>query len=375
MILLRRTFSISLFLLCLALTAPPSLHAAVDSTEITKEEWSAFLQQSSTLKTADAKLNATYKKAMQSLSQSDKRALLNEQRAWIASRNSEAFSKHGKGSPAYLNMLAEASEAREEALRKKYLHTSPVQPAVQQAAQPASQPQKNEPEQVQAEKIKPIPAQTEKASAALKPVVETKAPSPVPAQPAAKKETANAVPKQPQGDDLVVTVPAQKTRRTGRKINITPKKFSESYNALALGFRAASFPLVPAKVGSYGNDRTESYPVTDGISIQFKYTNGSFEKPETITFLAHSFVGGTTAHRENIAYALVGLLKSLSYNPAKDDKAKDAEIFGFMRSINNAFTSDSSRVWKNDGLVYVITYLKKSDMFAMVVNVDEKQKR
>ncbi|CAK7038259.1 MAG: hypothetical protein DELT_00664 [Desulfovibrio sp.] len=309
--------------LTLALQCPQIVQASADSPVITKTEWTDFLQRSPALQAADAKLNAAYKEAMAALSPEAKRTLLDRQRSWITARNQKAFDAHAKGSAAYLDMIAAATLEREKELR-------------------ASLP-----------KSPPAPVQSSSASAHNPPITTPKN----------------------ERNDLAVEVPPQKPQRKARQIDITPQKFATSYNALAQGFRAPAFPLAPGNVSAYGDTRTEAYTIAEGITVQFKYMNNTFEKPETITFLAHNFLTGATVHRDNIAYALVGMLKTLSKSPAKDDKSRDAEIFGFMHSINNAFTSDTSRVWKNDGLVYVITYLKKNDLFAMVVNVDEKRKQ
>lgn len=177
--------------------------------------------------------------------------------------------------------------------------------------------------------------------------------------------------------DLNIAIPEQKSsspRPSQTQINITPAKFSRAYNTLAHTFKAAPFPLVPTDVSGNNAIRTEHYQVQDGIALQFKYTQGLFEKPDVISFIARQFMTGSAAYRDSIACSLVTVLKTLSDVARPEAKASDEEIFGFMRTISQAFTSDTSRVWKNNGLVYVMTYMKKTDLFTMTISLDSRQR-
>lgn len=402
-------FPTAVFILCLSLAwgvlLPTAARAAV-SFDITRTEWSSYLNDAA-LKEADNRLNGTYRKIMGNLGPEEKQRLLVSQRAWIIARNKGAFSLHAKGSPEYIRLLAEASAKREAELRTKYanLFTSPVQKPL-----PSSVVQKtpSQPAPVSAKescKVEPTPArparkteQEAPSQPVQKPVVtprpetapENTAP-PVSAKikaPAAKQEKQITQPpasapeptkpaltqKRESREELIITLQPEKladsAKTTVRRIDMTPSRFGKSYNRMAHSFKTAPFPLVPTNVTGSGKSRTEHYAVSDEITIQFKYTNGVFESPEIITFQGRHFMTGTERQRDEVAYSLITMLKTLNQDTVQGDKSKDAEILGFIRSINNAFTDDASRIWKNNGLVYVITYMKKNDLFAMTINVD-----
>ena len=78
---------------------------------ITKEEW-AVLMQNPEFKEADKKLGEAYKKAAAALPESDRPALLKEQRAWAAQRERDAFAKFSKGTPGYSRALIDMANER-----------------------------------------------------------------------------------------------------------------------------------------------------------------------------------------------------------------------------------------------------------------------
>lgn len=190
--------------------------------------------------------------------------------------------------------------------------------------------------------------------------------APKPDEPAATPKT---IPEKEPAAPVSPKTPSLADRRS-LQINITPDRFAASYNPLAHSFKAAPFPAAPTGVTGGGKTRTEQYALADGITIQFKYTNGLFDKPEIITFLGYRFMTGTGQQRAEIAHALLALLKTLHQDSRKDERTRDAEITGFVGGLTGSFTADASRVWKYEGLVYVITYMKKDDLFAMTANAD-----
>ena len=357
---------------------------------ISKTEWASYLQQNAFLRDADAKLNATYRKITSGLSPADKKSLIAEQRAWIRQRNNEAFERHPKGSAEYCRFLAGETLKREVTLAERYL-SAPLDAAAESPAQtgqtPAS-PTPATPAPVRRPEPAPSAAKPEAPAAEPRPGVPEQslppAQRPAPAMtgktPAPEEKTPGSAPKPAREEnsgkprDLVTIIPPTKPTPRSRAIDITPILFARKYNTLAQSFQTPPFPLTPTSVSGGGTVRTEQYQVSDDISLQFKYTGGNFEKPEIITFMARQFMNGLPSNKDNIAYALVCVLKTLNKDTPQNPEAKDAEIFGFLRSINNAFTSDASRVWKNDGLVYVITYMQKSDLFAMVITRDGGRK-
>ena len=371
---LAHILSVTAFTLALFAAFPaPALGA---DTAITKEEWAAFLLENRSLKAADSALNATYREITASLSPGAKKSLITEQREWIRKRNTDAAALYPKGSPEYCRALAEATLRRESQLREHYL-AKPVAENI--PADPRTATVK--PEQIPAPG-KPSPEPAKGKPAAAKPGEGRKdPPSALPVAPVAKEKTpkqAGSSPKQAEpvtvrretAADLTITVPSARTKRPARTIAITSAEFAASFNQLARSFQSAAFPLTPTSMANSGKTRTEYYQLSDGISLQFKYTEGHFERPEIITLIARQFMNAPEREKDEIAYALVNVLKTLSKDSPKTPEAKDAEISGFLRSLNNAFTADASRVWKNAGLVYVITYMKKSDLFAMVITRD-----
>ena len=355
-------------------SAEPSGQAA-----ISKAEWTSYLQQSAFLRDADAKLNVTYRKITSALSPADKKRLIAEQRAWIRQRNGEAFERHPKGSAEYCRFLAGETLKREVVLAERYLSASratpaksPVQAAPARKPEPA--PSAHGPG-TPAAATRPE-ATVQSAPPAQRPLPAASSKTHVPEKKAPESPQKTARPESGAGTppDLVTTIPPAKPVQKNRAIDITPILFARKYNTLAKSFQTPPFPLTPTSVSGSGPVRTEQYQVSDAISLQFKYTGGNFENPEIITFMARQFMNGSPRDRDDIAYALVCVLKTLNKKTPQNPEAKDAEIFGFLRSINNAFTSDASRVWKNAGLVYVITYMQKSDLFAMVITRDSGRK-
>lgn len=88
----------------------PQASSSADAV-ITQAEW-AQLMQDAHFKAADQQLAAAYKEAMALLSEADKQTLRNEQRAWIAKRDKEAFAKFSKGTPEYIRLLIDKTYER-----------------------------------------------------------------------------------------------------------------------------------------------------------------------------------------------------------------------------------------------------------------------
>lgn len=333
---------------CVASLLILALHPAAmaDQFETSRAEWSVYLRQSPELRAADGTLNATYKKIVSALSQADKNSLIAEQRVWIRERNKDALARHPKGSSEYCRVLAEETLRRAAILAERYpvQHTekalAPV-PVLQEPPPPDAAPLPLEP-------TPPAPVAPAKPAQPTQPARESAQPTPEP------------TPK-----------PSRAAKARSRTMNITPALFAQNYNQLARSFQTALFPSVPTGVTESGSSRTEQYRLSETVSMQFKYADGNFDNPEIITFIAHRYMNGSTRDKDDVAYALGTTLKTLTKESPKDPEAKDAEILGFMRSIRNAFSSDASRVWKNGGLMYVITYLQKSDLFALVVTRDD----
>lgn len=392
--------------LCLLCIAVPCL-AAAPPAAISRDEWAGYLLRNAALKTADAQLNATYRKITRSLGQTERKKLLDQQRAWIRERNNAAFTRHAKGSPEYLELLADATLKREVALREQYgpgraetpatavdlpaqaTVPPPVErqePVMQKkdtfpsernglaapGREPKQNPARDAAAQVDAGKTKDTPP---KAGARA---ISAAPPNPMPEQKIPpQRASGTATPATSSTEDLIVRIAPRKappsSNRKSARINTTPAAFGKEYNTLALSFKTASFPLVPTDVTGGGAQRTERYAITDAISILFNYAE-QFEKPESIVFRGKGFLTGLPRNRDDIAYALVAVLKTLSHDPGKTDRDKDAEIFGLMRNINSAFTSDSTRIWRNNGLLYVISYIRQSDLFSMTVTPDTTKK-
>lgn len=394
--------------------------AASQSAAITRAEWTAYLQQDAGLREADSRLNATYRAIINALGAEGKNALLLQQRTWIQERNNAAFARHAKGSPEYLKLLAEATFAREVALRSAY--PAPAAPPAGQTDKPVIRPPKQADEpSVQPSRQMDKPAarpseEADKPSSEPKiaprapvpdksvPKVETASPRTVspqtpeppkqttPKQPEDPKQMPRQVPESPKQATRQPAPPEQKTPPDDRRpendlvtnvapqvatkgvfINTTSAKFGTDYNVFARSFNAAQFPSKPSKVTGKAPQKTESYAITNNIRILFNYA-GNIEKPETITFQGQRFVSGTPRDRDEIAYALVTLLKTLDPNPNKTEAEKNAEISGLLRGINTAFTKDATRIWRNNGLMYVISYVKQADLFSMTVRVDNAKK-
>lgn len=369
--------------LCAVLFLPGfQAKALADQPDIRKTEWAAYLQQSPELREADAALNATYRRVIAGLPQPDKKALIDEQRVWIRDRNAKAFARHLKGSDAYCRMLAEETRKRETTLAERF--AAPARPPktaiparsgspVPEAAVPVPEPQKQPaPQPPQSPTVESAPSGPSAATGtpATRPAVSAPADPSMSAMPATSSTqpspTTPVAPVIPGTSDA----PAAPAPARARHIDITTVQFARGYNALAQAVRGAAFPTVPTAVSGSGNTRTEQYRISGTVSLQFKYANGNFEKPEIITVMVRRFMTAPAGDREEAAYALSGVLKTLHKKSPQTPEAKDAEIFNFLRSINNAFTADTSRVWKNGGLVHVVTYMQKSDLFAMVVTRD-----
>ncbi|SBW09250.1 exported hypothetical protein [uncultured delta proteobacterium] len=362
------------FWLAVFLVAAAPGEAFGETAAVTKAEWASFLQQDPMLLAADGKLNATYRRITADLSPAAKKALIAEQREWIRHRDAAAFARHPKGSPEYCRLLAGATLDREAALREKYVAKTPEKAAAPLLSRPAAQTSAQTPpaaaQNPEPTPVTPAPA-TKPPVAGLPPVPPKEQPLPK-ADPAPQK-TAPRTAQSPESkkerraeSPAVVTPPSRPVQPAGR-IDITPREFAGEYNEMARALRSAAFPLTPSSVSGGGQTRTEHYQVSEDISLQFKYTGGYFEKPEIITFLAWRFMTGQPRDKDEIAYALANVLKTLAREPPGTAGAKDAAIAGFLRSVTNSFTTDTSRVWKNAGLVYVVTYLKKNDLFAMVI--------
>ncbi|MDR3073717.1 MAG: lysozyme inhibitor LprI family protein [Deltaproteobacteria bacterium] len=337
--------------LAVLLGGPP--RALADSVSISRQEWTAFLAADASLREADASLNAAYRILMNSLTPEAKSALIGKQRAWLAERNRRA-APFAKGSGEYLAFLAKATREREVALREIY--PAAFSPKTRQQAEP-----KTEPKPTPIIEPKPTPRTEPKPA----PIIEPKpAPrtEPKPAPIIEPKPTPKAEPK-----------PAPLPPR-GKRLPVTAEEFAASYTQLTRPLNSPPFPAAPASVTGSGNNRTARYRIGDGISLQFKYGDGQYDRPEIITFLAHEFTTGTARHRDETAYALAATLKTLTRNSPRDGAAREAEIAGFMRSLNNAFSADASRIWKYEGMVCVVTYMQRNDLFAMVITVDEGRK-
>ncbi|GHV52415.1 hypothetical protein FACS1894206_01170 [Deltaproteobacteria bacterium] len=300
---------------------PPISHAAQiaadGSSSITQEEWRRLLEDNPNLQEADIKLNRNYNTIRGSLSPDARRALAAKQRAWIAKRDQEA-KRFAPASPERIRYLVKATQECAEELRASY----PV-PAKQ--AEPAS----------------PAPPIT-------KPAPET----PAKASPAtSKNETAAAHP-----------------GAQSRRLAITAAEFTASYNQLADAYKILPFPPAPTSVTRSGTSRIENYTLGKNMTAKFKYTEGQYDRPEIITFLAEPYMTGTPRQRDEIAYALTAILKTLTGDTAPDGAKRDTALLRFIQDINKGFPADASRIWKNAGLVFVVTYMQKNDLFALVVN-------
>lgn len=359
----------------------PTAYAA--SPDITKAEWSAFLASHAGLRKADAMLNATYRTIMESLSHDKKRSLLNEQRNWIRARNTNAFSRFAKGSPEYLEVLTEATRKRDAALQAEHIQKTSTQrqtapsshgvpqtqvalPKAKETAPSPETPNASSTQQLSDAAHSAALPKPEPRSATDTPRVKTPVKkSTVP--PATAPANNRVVPHLPQANNAPENAIAAKVRR----IPISSTEFAKSYNAVAETLKASSFPQKPSNTTNNGTGRTNHYTIGEGATIQFKYAAAKDMHPEIITFLAHKFMKCSPRNKEDVAYALLSVIKTLSKSPARGTEAQDAEIFKFIRELDAAFTSKSSRIWRHKGLVYVTTYMKKTDIFAMVVTVDK----
>lgn len=177
-------------------------------------------------------------------------------------------------------------------------------------------------------------------------------------------------------DDLVVTVrPSSGKRsseRSAKRIHMTAAEFIQRYNAYAASYQSTHFPVKPDNIMNAGAQRTENYKIANNITVSFNYTDAS-KRPESVIFRGERFLSGVPRDRDEIAYSIVSILKTLNQDSTRHNA--DAEISGVMHSISKNIAGDSTRIWRNNGLLYVLSYVKQPDIFSMTVKPDTGKKR
>jgi uncharacterized protein YecT (DUF1311 family) len=125
-------------LLCLVLLVSFAW-ADLNSPEISDEEYKQYIETSNEFEMAEKDINGIYKELMSVLSKPKKIILRDEQREWIKTRDTKAFSEGQKGSQIYIDALTKITIQRKSELEARLLKLThnPVATEVSPAPQKA----------------------------------------------------------------------------------------------------------------------------------------------------------------------------------------------------------------------------------------------